>query len=118
QHELDARLDGSLGRRTSLLEPEVVELTDRRVAGGAQLAVDVHVLAPDALRRLPGRELEHRLAPRPEVAAFDAPAQRPLERVAVRVDEAGDPRQLGHTRILSTWRLAPCRRRSRRSRTR
>ena len=36
------------------------------------------------------RELEHRVAPGPEVAALRAPAQRPLEGVAVGVDEAGE----------------------------
>ena len=44
EDELDSGLRGRLGRRARLLEPEVVELADRGVAGGAQLAVDVHVL--------------------------------------------------------------------------
>src|SRR4029079_14288336 len=107
-------------RRACLLEPEVVELAHRRVAVGAQLAVDVHVSAPDGLRRLRSRKTEHRLAPRPEVAALDPPAQRPLERMAVGIDEAGNPGKLWHARILSTWRLRlpQCRRRSRTSRTR
>src|SRR6185437_5159075 len=118
QYELDPGLRSGLGRRTSLLEPEVVELSDRGVAGAAQLAVDGGVVAPHPLRRLTLRQREHRVAPRPEVAAFDASAQRSLERVAVRVHEAGDPRQLSHARILSTWRPVPSPCRSRSSRTR
>ena len=35
EYELDSRLRGRLGRRARLLEPEVVELPDRRIAGGA-----------------------------------------------------------------------------------
>ena len=46
EDELDPRLGRGLGRRARLLEPEVVELADRRVAGRAQLAVDVRVARP------------------------------------------------------------------------
>jgi hypothetical protein len=113
EDELDSGFHGRLGRRASLLEPEVVELADRGVPGGAELAVEGGVLAPDALRRLPGGDLQHRLPPSPEVAALDPSPQRALEGMAMRVDEARDPRRLWHARILSTWRLQPSRRRSR-----
>ena len=90
QDELDSRLRGSLGGRARLLEPEIVELANRGVARRAQFAVDVRVARPDVGRGLTPGELEHRLAPGPEVAALRSPAQRTLERVAVRVDEARD----------------------------
>src|SRR5262249_15519403 len=71
-----------------LLEAEVVELADRGVSGGPHLAVDRLVVGADALGGLPVRELEHRVAPGPEVAALGAAAQGALEGVAVCVDEA------------------------------
>ncbi len=98
--ELDSRLGRSLGRSMRLREPEVVELADGGVPGRAQLAIDRRITRSHPFRGLTPRELEHRLAPRPEIGAFGPPAQRPLERVAVRVDEARDPRRLLHARIL------------------
>jgi CDP-diacylglycerol--glycerol-3-phosphate 3-phosphatidyltransferase len=100
EDELDLGFRGCIGRGSRLLEPEVMELADCGVPGGTQLPVDVDVLAPHALGRLRRRELEHRLAPRPEVGALGPSAQRPLERMAVRVDESRDPRLLLHARIL------------------
>jgi hypothetical protein len=82
-----------------------VELADGRVAGKEELGVDELVLRPDALGGLPGGELEHRLAPGPEVAARRAPPQRPLEAVAVSVDEARERERAGHLWIVT--RLAP-----------
>src|SRR5581483_4311893 len=90
QHLLDARLARRLDGGVRLREAEVVELADRRVAGGEHLAVGLRVDGADGLRRLACRLLEHRLAPRPEVAALGAPAERALEGVRVRVDEAGE----------------------------
>jgi CDP-diacylglycerol--glycerol-3-phosphate 3-phosphatidyltransferase len=101
EDELDSGLGGCLGSRASLLEPEVVELAHGRVADGEQLTVDAYVLPADTLRRLGRRQLHHRLAPGPEVAALGPAAQGALERVAVGVDETRDPGPLGHTRILS-----------------
>ena len=46
-------------------------------------------------------ELEHRVAPGPEVTALGAAAERPLEGVAVRVDEAGDREPVRHVATLS-----------------
>ena len=96
EHELDPGLRGRLDRRPRLRQAEVVELAHGRVPGRAQLAVDGRVLPADRVGRLPRRLEQHRLAPRPEVAALGASAQRALERVRVRVDEAGEGEALGH----------------------
>ena len=98
EHELDPRCLGRLGRRERLGDAEIVELADRRVAGGAHLAVASLVRRAHELRRLPLGLREHRLAPRPEVAAGRAPAQRALERVAVGVDEPGQCERARHER--------------------
>ena len=74
-----------------------MELADRGEAVVSQLAVDLDVLAADLLDGERPRQREHPVAPRPEVAAAGAAAERALEGVAMRVDEAGDP----HGRILS-----------------
>ena len=101
EDERDAGGFRGLGRSECLLEAEVVELADRGVAGAAHLAVHLLVVDADALGRLPVRELEHRVAPGPEVAALGAAAERPLEGVAVRVDEAGDREPVRHVATLS-----------------
>jgi len=84
----DPRGVGSLRGGICGLEPEVVELADRREAGGAHLAVHLPVERAHRLGRLTLRLGQHPVAPGPEVAARGAPAKRPLERVAVRVHEA------------------------------
>ena len=96
-----------LGCCERLLEAEVVELADRGVARAAHLAVHLLVVDADALGRLPVRELEHRVAPGPEVAALGAAAERALEGVAVRVDEAGDREPVRHVATLSASRHLP-----------
>ena len=88
EDERDAGLGSRLGRGTRLLEPEVVELADRREAVRAELPVDLDVLAADLLDAQRAGQREHPVAPRPEVAAPVAAAQGALERVAMRVDEA------------------------------
>ena len=101
EDELDAgRLRGLRGRER-LLEAEVVELADRGVPRGEQLAVDALVVGAHALRRLLVGQGEHRVAPGPEVAAFGAPAKRPLKGMAVRVDEARDRETPRHEATLS-----------------
>ena len=97
EDERDPGLGRRLGGRTGLVEAEVVELADRREAVGAQLPVDLDVLAADLLDGQRLGERDHPVAPRPEVAAAVAAAQGALERMAVRVDEAGNL----HRRILS-----------------
>ena len=113
EDEGDAGCVGSLRGRERLLEAEVVELADRGVAGGEHLAVDLLVLGADALGALLVGEREHRVAPGPEVAALGAPAERSLEGVAVRVDEAGDREPLRHEATLSAGRARPPPRRER-----
>ena len=90
QHELDPGRARRLDRGERLGAADVVELADRRVPGGA---ASRGTSCRSRSRHAVGRERfglgEHRLAPRPEVVALDAAAQRALERVAVRVDEPG-----------------------------
>ena len=112
QDERDPGGSRGLGRSECLLEAEVVELADRGVARAAHLAVNLLVVDADALRRLLVRELEHRVAPGPEVAALGAAAERSLEGVAVRVDEAGDREPVRHVATLSasphlSWPVPP-----------
>ena len=102
QHDPNAGLLGGLRGGERLVEAEVVELADDRVPGRAQLAIDLDVLAPHELRALLLRQLEHRVAPGPEVAARRTPAQGSLEGVAMSIDEPGQAEGFGHRRILST----------------
>ena len=102
QDDPDPRLLGSFRSGDRFVEPEVVELTDCRVARGMQLAVHLDVLSPDKLRRLPLSLGEHEVAPRPEVRSAAAPAQGALEAVAVGIHETRQAESVGHGRILST----------------
>src|SRR4051794_23906666 len=111
EDELDLRLGRSLGGRARLLEPEIVELADGGVPGTAELPVDVRVARPHVLRRLTAGELEHRLAPRPEVLALGPSAQRTLEGVAMGVDEPGDPLRVRHAQEDTAPRTSAARRR-------
>src|SRR4029079_1493170 len=99
EDEGDARGIGRFRRGERLLEPEVVELADRGVAGGEHLAVDLLVAGADALGRLPVGELEHRVAPGPEVAALGVAPERSLEGAALRVDEAGSVEPARHVAL-------------------
>ena len=96
EDECDSRGLRGLRGRVSLVDTQVVELSDGRVSRGEHLAVGE--LVPRAYER--GRLLlgngEHRLAPGPEVASRGASAQRPLERVAVGVHEAGESQPARH----------------------
>ncbi len=91
-----AGLGGCVCGGERLVEPDVVELADRRVARGDHLPVGVGVAAADAVGRQPAGLDQHRLSPGPEVAALHAPAHRALEGVAVRVHEARELQPLGH----------------------
>ena len=102
--EKDERDAGRLGRLRGgerLVEAEVVELADGRVAGGAHLAVRALVIGTDAFRGLRIGLGEHRFAPGPEVAALGAAAERALKSVTVCVDEARDRQPLRHRSIKS-----------------
>src|SRR5215211_945909 len=83
EHELDPHLDSSIGGRDGLLETEVVELADRRVAAVEELAIDADVVGANARGRLLRRKREHRVAPAPEVRALTSATQSALEGVAV-----------------------------------
>ena len=96
--EADPRLGSGVCCGEGGLEPEVVELSDGRVAGGAHLAIRAGVKLADGIGRLPFSLREHPVAPRPEVAPGGAPAERSLERVAVRVDESGKRDRSRHGR--------------------
>ena len=107
EDECDVGSFGGLGGGERLLEAEVVELPDRGVARCAHLAIDLLVAGPDALGGLLVGELEHGVAPGPEVAALGAAAKRALESVAVRVDEAGDREPVRHGRSLNRFPPPP-----------
>ena len=81
---------GCLRGGKSGVEPEVVELADCRKSGRAHLAIRALVELAHRVRRLALRLGEHAFAPGPEVAARRPAAERPLERVAVGVHEAGE----------------------------
>ena len=102
QHDPDAGFRSSLDGRKRLVEAEVVKLADRRVAGRAQLPIDVDVPASDGLGRLALRLCQHELAPGPEIAASRPAPEGPLEAVRVGIDESRQAERLGHGRILST----------------
>ena len=97
QHERDPGLGCRLSGGASLLRPEVVELADRGEPVRAELAVDLDVLPPDSSTVSDSASASIAVAPRPEVTAPVAAAQGALERVAMGVDEAGNP----HRHILS-----------------
>ena len=85
-------------------EPEVVELANRGVSRRPQLAIDGRVRTAYELGRLPLGLGEHLLPPGPEVPARGSAAERPLERVAVRADEArqGEASATTREQTLST----------------
>src|SRR4029079_649682 len=99
EDEGDARGIGRFRRAERLLEPEVVELADRGVAGGEHLAVDLLVAGADALGRLPVGELEHRVAPGPEVAALGAAPERSLASGAVRFGASWERESVRHVGV-------------------
>jgi hypothetical protein len=88
QRQLDRRLLRRVDGCERLVEPEVVELADRGVAGGAHLGVDARVCRPHRRRRLALRLREHDLSPGPEVPPFGAAAKRSLKGMRMGVDEA------------------------------
>jgi CDP-diacylglycerol---glycerol-3-phosphate 3-phosphatidyltransferase len=98
----DSGLLGRLRGRDGLFEAEIVELPDRGEAGGTKLPVDVDVLTPHAFGRLVLGLGQHQLPPGPEVPAARPAAQRPLEGMAMGIDETREAEALGHGRILPT----------------
>jgi CDP-diacylglycerol--glycerol-3-phosphate 3-phosphatidyltransferase len=98
EHELDARSAGGLRSCLRLLEADVVELTDGRVTGSTHLTEGARVSVADRLRRESSRFLEHGVAPVPEVVPLGSSPHRPLERMAVRVDETLERQPVRHGR--------------------
>ncbi len=96
EHELESRDTSGLDCRFRLGEPDVVELSNGRIAGATQLTKGGLVIASDLRRSQAGGQLQHGIAPAPEVSALGSSAQRPLKRVAVGVHEAGEREPLGH----------------------
>ena len=90
QREADAGL--VRGRDQRVAEVQVVELADGRDAGREHLGVGALGQLEARVGRHRRRERVHVLAPRPEAAAaaLGPAAQRALERVRVRVGEAGE----------------------------
>ena len=98
EDELDACGFRGLHCRERFRQAEVVELPDRREPRAAHLAIRRFVAHPHELGRLPLGLGEHGVAPRPEVTAGSAPAQRPLEGVAVSVHETRQLERPSHAR--------------------
>ena len=94
--ELDARRGRCLGGRARLVEPEVVELADGGVARRAHLAVAGLVGLAHLSGDCPSASASIRSRQAQKSPPAGRPAQRPLERVAVRVDEARQRECLGH----------------------
>jgi CDP-diacylglycerol--glycerol-3-phosphate 3-phosphatidyltransferase len=104
EHELHAGGAGGFGRRLRLLEADVVELADRGVARVSHLAVRALVTRAHGLRGQGFRLLEHGVPPAPEVVPLGAAPHRPLERVAVRVDETREREPVRHRREATILR--------------
>src|SRR5262249_38286706 len=107
EDEPDARVGGSVGDRRSDGCAEVVELGDSAVARRPHLPVCIRVQPTRELGCLAARLLEHALAPGPEIASCGATAERPLERVAVGVDDPRQPQRPLHEPRRYTNRLRP-----------
>ncbi|MDX6568127.1 MAG: hypothetical protein QOH15_705, partial [Gaiellales bacterium] len=98
QDDLELRLRSRLGRRMSLCKAEIVELADSGVAGVSKLPVDPGIALSDESWCLTPGQVQHGLAPTPEVGALGPAAQRPLEGMAVRVDKPRELETVRHAR--------------------
>jgi CDP-diacylglycerol---glycerol-3-phosphate 3-phosphatidyltransferase len=104
EDELHARGAARLRSRLRLLETEVVELADGGVAGRAHLPVGHLVIGSNLLRgQLPG-QVEHGVAPAPEIVAFRPPPHGPLKGMAVRIHETGAQEPVWHGREATIGR--------------
>ena len=99
EHELDARLGRRRRRRVRLRRGRGSGTRRRRCSPAARISrVDPGVALADPSRCLTPGQVQHGLAPRPEVLALVPAAQQPLEGVAVRVDESGELVIVRHAR--------------------
>jgi hypothetical protein len=98
QDARDLRLGRRLGSCVRFGKSEIVKLADGGVAGVPEFLVDPGVALADLARDLAPGQVQHGLAPGPEVGALCSPAQRPLEGVAMRVDETGELETVRHAR--------------------
>ncbi len=101
EDEVDVDLVRRFGGCKPLGDPDVVKLPDRGESRSEHLAVGLSVLRSNSVGSEPARLYEHRVAPRPEVAALDPTSHRPLERMAVGVDETGQRQTLDHAARLA-----------------
>ena len=131
QCQADAGVGGGVGERPGQRERivrvgaavgtvlQVVELADLRVAAAQQLDVELRRDRAQLLGRDAQRDRVHALAPRPEVvvlaagiAALGEAGEGALERMAVRIDQAGQhrprqPRRFGRRLEDAGGDLAP-----------
>ena len=107
EDDRDSRVPRSVERGFGLRAADVVELADGRVPGRPHLAIRRRVVLSDVSGCQAPSQVEHRLAPSPEIVAFRPAAHPPLEGVAVRVHEAGKRQPLGHrARLPPPFRAA------------
>ena len=98
QDDLELRIGSRLGSSMGFRQAEIVKLADGGVAGVAELTVNPGIALADQSWCLTPGQVQHGLAPRPEVGALRSPAQCPLEGVAVRVDKTGELETVRHAR--------------------
>ena len=98
--DFDPRLVRSLGGCERFVEAQIVELTNRCVAGLPHLAKRVAVLRADMSRGQSPSQIQHGLPPGPEVATLGAAAKGALKAVRMRIDEARQRDRLCHAAII------------------
>ena len=74
EDDLDAGFRRRLHGRVRLRQPQVVELADGPVPGCEHLRVDLDIARTDLFRGQTPGQVQHGLAPGPEVLALDMPA--------------------------------------------
>jgi hypothetical protein len=98
QNDLDLRVRGRLRSSVRFGQAEIVELADGGVAGVPQLPVDPGIALPDQSWCLTPGQVQHGLAPRPEVGALRPPTESPLEGMRMGVDKTGELESGRHAR--------------------
>jgi CDP-diacylglycerol--glycerol-3-phosphate 3-phosphatidyltransferase len=107
KHDCDPRFLGRVQRGLRFLEPDVVELTDRRVPGPAHLSIGRGVVLSNHVRgQTPGMS-QHGISPGPEVTTLRPASKRTLESVTVHVDESRQREPIRHRREATPFRTRP-----------